>query len=259
MQLIQSNELKFFSDKRARIWDKLKGIDLMPTDLSSLVFYPIGFLPTLDFAVKLTSAPNISAKVFDYLDNEIGSYDSYSVSGQSTYMDLHIAASSLIEQQAGYYYIEFTVNSDVFYSDMFGWTDRTDELLKIKASTSSMNVGGYIINKLYTTTEFYLNSERLDINPKVEQDGQKVGAITRVIYSSMAVPREFDLSVNDSVYMFLSTLSIIQGNGSVEVTFGYETFNASDIYIELLESHGDGLYQVKFIFVDESESVSTVN
>jgi hypothetical protein len=259
----QYNLLRFFTDKRSRQWEKT------PEDGSSFVFYPTGTIPS--FSVNFNSsindpAPTISAALYDFNDNLIISlpaYNGYEGLGSSvkdTYTQVLYTGSILSNQEENNCYLKLTINSTDYFSDVFVWKDDVSTLLKIDVSSSDIRVGETLINMMQgATSTFYINAEYLGIKPKIEQEGVNNNGITDVIFGSRTITREFQVDVNESIFMYLSALALLKSNGSISITWNYQTWIVSEILIEEVENHLEGLYQVRLSVIDENETISMSN
>ena len=264
MLLTQFNPIRFFADKKARLWDKLSDISDTPIDTKSILVYEAGTIPPFSVIVESgpqAAAPTVSAKLYNYHDEQIQATLNTSVESGigGYYSQVTVAGTKLSNQNDKYVYIKLTIDSTDYYSDVFEWAIDTTQLLKLTASAAKIRVGGYVYSMLNTPIEVYLNVEPLTFKPKVDQTGIEQQAITNVYYAARAIPREFEIHANDSIYIFLSALGILKVNGSVSISYGYETWKASDILLEETTAHINGTYQLKLTFVDESETVGVVN
>jgi len=253
----QFNPIRFFTDKRATQFEKT------PDNIESMVFYEIGVVPAFCLLVATNPddpAPTFSGKVYDAEDNEIYTLADSFVSGKDTYSQIIYAGINLTGKVKGYYYLKVTIGTTDYFSDMFAWIDITAELLKFEVATSDVRVNDNLLYMMDgVSSTFYLNAEQLSIKPKIDQVGHDQKAITNILFGSRAVPREFEIDASESIFIYLSALGLLKSNGSVQITWKYETWNASDILVEETTFHGNGLYQVKLTFVDEDESVSICN
>jgi len=250
----QFNPIRFFTDKRARQFEKT------PDNIESMVFYEIGVVPAFCLLVPTNPAPAVSGKVYDSEDNEVYTLADGFVLSKETYSQIIYAGINLTEKIKGYYYLKVTIGTTDYFSDMFAWIDITEELLKFEVATSDIRINDNLLYMMDgVSSVFYLNAEQLGIKPKIDQVGNDQKAITNILYGSRAVPREFEIDANESIFMYLSALGLIKSNGSVLITWQYETWNASDILVEETAFHGNGLYQIKLTFVDEDETASVCN
>lgn len=258
----QFNPFRFFADKRARIWNKLGGIDNIMENCESMIFYPVGVVPPFNLLVDSDpneATPTFAIKLYDYNDNEIAATFSYSSSSSGYTTQFHYSGQTIADQEKNYVYIKVTIDGTPYYSDMIVWKDDVSKLFKVHAEASGLTVGGEAQDMRYTIDEFYLNCEPLKINPKTDLYAKSENAIDNVYFGSRAISREIEIDADDSIFIYLSSLALIKANGVVRFGYGYEEWNASEIIVEEGTSHGEGLYQLKLSFVDGSEIISTKN
>lgn len=255
--LSQYNPIKFYTDKRARTWDKNP-----ESRCSELVFYPStninGFGNTPAFSLNVENYTTQGADIFNSNDVWITGLSYSNAIDKTTYTQLFYVSEDHT-LTAGYYYIVVTIDDVPYYSDVFGVTASLDNHLKIRATSANITVGGLpqAIGTFFT--EFYLSAEYHGIKPKTEQKGDTVDGIV-VVYSGTSVfPHEFEIDANENIYRYIYCLGLLGCNGTVLITWQYETFTASDILVEEIQNHFEETYQIKLTFVDESESVQTLN
>lgn len=257
MILSQLNPFKFYADKRARQCEKT------PQDAKSFAFYPTGQVPKFQVMVDKIAADdanyNWAFELYDESDVLIPTTVVITAGGLTGLKTLTYAGEVLPDMTDGGYYFKLFNTIESYYSDIFAWSDNTDSLLKISTESSPLRVGGVPTYLNAVPHTFYLNTETTGIKPKIAQSGDNQNAIDIILFGNRAITREFEIDASSSIYIFLSALPLINCNGKVTVTFEYETFIAADILVEELTNHGDGLYQIKLSFVDESETVGVIN
>jgi hypothetical protein len=261
MILSQNSPIRFFSDKQARQWNKTPG------SIESMVFYESGYLPMFAVIVDHIYIENSlyewRLKLYDYNDNEVESIAEISLEGGGWQGRFTVLYPGTYTEGfgEGYYYYRLYNDVEEYFSDMFASTSKEAELLKIEVQNTSVRIGGY--PTLYAsgtfTNTFYLNAGYLGVKPKIDQTGIDQDGITTLLYGGRAIQREFEIDANDSIFIYLSSLGLLKVNGTVTITFGYETWNITDIVVEETANHYNGLYQLKLSFVDESESMAVIN
>ena len=150
---------------------------------------------------------------------------------------------------------------DTYYSDVFGWTDDTSELLKISAVSSDIRLGrDYVSSLTGLTIEGYINAEYLGITPEVDEESATRYGATRVLYANLVPTREFNIYGCEYIYRFLLGLRVLEANGTVSITWNGLTYTANDIMVEKTDEHTPELmFQISLKFVDISEVISVVN
>jgi hypothetical protein len=204
-------------------------------------------------------APSVEAKIYNEQDELIYTYLSNSVQGKTDHFLIMFMSEYSLDKVDGYYYVKLTIDSTEYFSDVFRWTDDIRGKLKIKTETTSLRINDYQAEYNYLYTEFFVKAAYLGIKPNIVQQGNENKAITDVLFGSRSIIREFDIDANDSIYIYLSALGLMQVNGEISLYWGSEYFNAVDILVEESTNHTDGFYQLKLSFVDEKETVSTMN
>lgn len=257
MILAQHNILKFFTDKRARIWDKN-----INSRKSKLVFYPStdisGFGNTPAFSLNVDNYTTASADLYDSNDNWITGLGYLSAVDKTTYQQLYVLSQDATLTK-GYYYVLLTIDDVLYYSDVFGVVVDLTEFLKINVASSNITVGGLPLKISTLVTEFYLNAEYHDTEGKIDQQGDLENGITRVDFGTSILIREFEIYSNESIYGYMRALAMLKVNGIITVTWEYESFIASEILVEKSTNHYNGISQTKFTFVDERDSVQPLN
>jgi len=222
------------------------------------------FIPSVSFAQTQTTAELIQS-----LRVQIATLTAPTIVDKTTYKQILYTGQTLTSKVKGYYYILLTVDSVPYYSDMFAWidspeswTDKSRTLLKVQVQSANMTIGTktkYIMPVSSITPVFYLSASRLGDKQKVDQQGNDQNAITEVLFGTGAFQNNFEIDSNRSIFRYLSGLGLLRGNGIITLTWNYETFNASDIFVEDTNDNGKGMYQLKLSFVDESESIQMSN
>jgi len=253
----QFNLLRFFTDKRARQWEKT------PDEGSAFVFYETGHVPS--FCLILPSNPDDAPLSFDGVlcnsdDVEVYTLASGGTSYKDRYMQYIYVGAVIPDQVEDNYYFKVTIGSTIYYSEVFVWKDSVEGLLKFEVSSSDVKVSNKLIYMMQQVpTIFYLNAEYLGLKPSIDQEGVSKDGVTSIIYGSRVISRDFDVQANESTYIYLSALSLIQANGLVYITWGYETWTATEILVEELDNNHEGIYQIKLSFVDSDETMSMSN
>ena len=152
--MIQFNTLGFYSSMQSRVWDKNNGNrELYRT------FFPTGVVPAVQLIV-----PEATTATIDVIGETVVSTFPMTIEG-TDYKRLIFLGDTIVAE-SGDYYLRLTVDGVEYYSDVFGWTDETDELLKINAVSSNIRIGrDYILNLDNFVYECYVNAEYLGITP----------------------------------------------------------------------------------------------
>jgi len=255
--LSQHNPLRFFADKRSRTWDKNP-----ESRCSELVFYPntniSGFGNTPAFSLDVDDYTTAGADIYDSDDNWVNGLVYSTAVDKTTYTQLYFASEGM-SLTKGYYYILLSIDDVLYYSDVFGVTDSLDEHLKINVDSANLTVGGLPLEISTLFTEFYLSADYLGIKPKIDQQGDLIDGITQVNFGTRVFTREYEIDANESIFIYMSAIGMMGVNGTVTITWFYESFTASDILVEESTNHFNETYQIKLSFVDERESVQTLN
>lgn len=254
----QHNVIKFYTDKRARVWDSNP-----QSRASHLVFYSstnisgLGNTPLFSFIVD-SSVSIITAYIFNERDVWEMDLDDPFIVDKTTYKQVYTTTEDHIFSD-GYYYVLLNIDGVLYYSDMFAFTSDVSKLLKIEVASSNIAVGNSIQEISNFTNTFYLKAGYFGIEPEIEEQGDPIDGVIIVNAGTDTYPHEFEISANENMYKYLHSLRLLGCNGTISITWGYETFTASDILVEKIENHNNGTYQLKLIFVDEDESVQTFN
>ena len=270
--LAQYNPFRFFANKLARIWDKNE-----ESRKTKLLVYQTGYVPSFEVAVLTAqNYPNHWRFTLytcdDVVVSEVGEVDTDLIiqyDRDIDYFNIGYYGGTFAGTTEGSYYIALTDGTQIFYSDMFKWVDNPDvyngingiNYMKISVRFAPITVdtiNNYTIS-MDEDIDFYLNVKYIATNPKIEQDGKEQNAITDVIFGTRSIQRVFDVNANESIYMYLSALGVLKGNGTITITYGYITYNATDIMIEEGTNHSNETYQLKLTFVDQNESVQKLN
>lgn len=259
----QLNPIKFHLDKRARVWDSN-----IRSRIADLVFLPsfyinngtihVSLMPS--FSLILDTATTAYAFLCDKNDNWVLDIADPIIVDKTTYKQVYYSNEAQSFQADGYYYITLNVDGVNYYSDMFCLTSDVSKLLKIKVTSADITVGGVTqaIQQLYST-EFYLSASYYGYKPKVDEKGNTINGVISVLSGTSVYPREFEIDANENIYRYLYSLRQLGCNGTVEITWEYETFNATDFLVEEIQNNYKGTYQLKLTFVCEDESVQTLN
>lgn len=263
--LAQFNPLRVYKDKRSRQFDLTADMDIRKTDL---VFYETGKIPAIQVVFDAVPETDpVTIELLDESDNIVGDPYDMTISALDGYFRCIYLGSTEAGLAEGYYSLKITNGIDEFWTDVFcfiddpaNWEDETRTLLGIKVETSDILVGKeYRLNMTNFIPQFYLNADVLGDKQTTDQQGNKQRAITNINYGSRAFQRCFEISGNRAIWMYLSALGLLQGNGQITLTWYYETFIASDILVEDTNENTNGMYQIKLTFVDESETISMLN
>lgn len=263
--LAQFNPLRFYSDKRSRQWDIATDMEVRKTDL---VFYETGKIPAIQVIFdSIPVSDDVTMTLLDQFDNVVGTPYDMTISALNGYYRCIYTGSTDASIEPGYYSLKITNGTTEIWSDMFyfiddpaNWEDETRTLLKVKIESADILIGrDYRMKMTGFTPEFYLSAEVLGDKQKTDQQGNDQRAITNVSYGSRAFQRSFEIGANRAIWIYLSALGMLKGNGQVTLTWYYESFIASDIEVEDTADHTNGMYQIKLTFVDESETISMLN
>lgn len=253
----QLNPLKFHLDKRSRVWDSNP-----ESRCSDLVFYPStnisGYGNTPSFSVNIDSYSSLGANIYTVDDVWVNGLIHSNAIDKTTYQQVWFIPDDLTLSE-GYYYILLSVDGIDYYSDVFGVVADVSGLLKVKVSSADITVGGTEQKIQSLVTEFYLSADYYGIKPKTEEKGDPIDGITLVYSATTVFTHEFEIDANENIYRYLYSLRLLGCNGTIEITWDYDIFTASDILVEEIQNNNTGTYQIKLTFVDESESVQTLN
>lgn len=251
----QFNPFRFYTNKLARQWDKT------PEEGTAFVFFQTGIVPK--FAINLPVGevpPSFTGKLYNTNEEEIYSLAATGISVQDGYAHFTFSGDTLVDEPEANCYFDIVIGTTHYYSDVFVWKDDVSELLKFEVGSSQMaSFNNYIYMFYGQLNTFYLNAEYLGLKPKIEQEGTNNRGITEISYGTRIAYREFQLDLNESIYLYLSALGLVKSNGVVYLTYGYETWNATEITFEEVENFIDGIYQIKMSFADKDEAISMVN
>lgn len=264
--LTQLNPLKIYSDKRSRQWENTEN-----GNTNRIVTYPIYteesvdklMIPFIDFTI--TSLPSgetlvISAVLNDCEGNEVFSGISWSASNKGAYTQIHLGGDVFNSVEAGFYELEITAGTDVYYTDMFQVTNELDGMLKVDIDSSSIRLGNvYVTEMLYSHHVFYLPLKQIPSNGYIKEDAIENDAITSTTFASRSLIHGFLVVGSEPIYVFLSALRIFGANGTVLLTNNYVEYNCVDITVEIETDHSPTQKDIKVEFKVLNESVSVVN
>lgn len=263
MILSQCNIIGFYDNKQARHWNISDNPEVFR------VFLETNHIPAIQLIVDASIGATM--ELLDSNDEPVSSPISMTVedgSDQSvTYKRLIYLGSILSGYDDGDYSIKITNGSNVYYSDVFGWTsqsiDLNDSLIKITANSSDIVLGRglnkYVHNMNSFTFECYLNNTYLGLVPEVTDDvANRDGAIS-INYGNTVIYREFQIDGNDYIYRFLLALRMLECNGSIQITYKHKTYSANDISVEVEDDSSIENFVLKLKFTDYSEIISVYN
>jgi len=265
MILTQLNPLRLYSDKRSRQWENTE----VNKDIR-IITYPIYveginklMIPFIDFnipSVPTGQTLSVSAIINNCNGIEVFSGISWSAMNKGEYTQIHLGGDIFENVIPGFYEFKITVNSEVFYSDMFQVAAELSKLLKVDIDSSSIRLGNvYITEMLYSHHVFYLPLKQVPSNGYIKEDAIEKYAITSTTFASRSLIHGFLVIGSEPIYMFLSALRIFGSNGIVLLTNNYVEYNCVDITVEIETDHSPTQKDIKVEFKVLNESVSTVN
>ena len=260
--LAQYNTLGFYTAKTARQWDKALA-ENADTEIHR-VFFQTNNIPAFELIVSVATSSTV--QLMDSTDTLVGSAKTVTVEASTGYVKLIYLGETLTGGNVltdGDYSLKVTNGSEVYYSDVFGWTsdvDKLNDLVKITAVSSDIRLGrNYLVNISDFTFECYLNAIYLGINPEFEEEVSQRDGTNNVLYGNLVNQRQFDIDGCEYIFKFLLGLRVLESNGTVSITWKGVTYTANDIMAEKTEDHATILMQIKLSFTDISEIVSVYN
>lgn len=260
--LAQYNTLGFYTAKSARQWDRSLA-ENADTEIHR-VFFQTNKIPA--FQLIVSAATTATVQLMDGNDVLVGSAKTVTVESGTGYKRLIYLGETLSGGNVltdGDYSLKVTNGSEVYYSDIFGWTSDSEELndlIKISAISSDIKLGrSYVANMTGLTYECYLNALYLGINPEFEEEVSQRDGTNNVLYGNLVNQRQWDIDGCEYIFKFLLGLRVLESNGTVSVTWKGVTYTANDIMAEKTEDHSTILMQIKLSFTDISEIVSVYN
>ena len=250
--LAKFNILDWYPDKSLRRWDN--------TD-NQHQFLPLlvtGKIPMLHFIFESATSASLE---LNNIDDGVVDTVPMTIESATNYKRLIYKGKTLPGQEDGYYYLKLTVDGVGWYSDVFGWVGGPAGLLHVKASgLSNFDLGNsYLFNMDGFEYECYLSAEYLGITPEIDEDAEDVNGVIKTTYGNRSIVRKFEIYAHEFIYVFLSGLRVLTGNGTVTITWNGIEYSADDIEV----STGDELVEgdickisLQFKVINETISVN---
>jgi len=248
------NPIDLYANKGNRRWN------LTDNREQYIILYESGQIPAMQLIVD--EATTATLQLMDQDDNAVGSPVSFTIESASDYDRLIHTGTTLADPEDGYYYLEITIDGTAYYSEMFGWTSDTSELLKLEITDlANFDLGGYYTMNMDGYSYLcYFDAEYNGVKPDVVSDDTDNSGVSDISSGSRTLVRTFLVDGHEYIYEFLSGLRILNCNGTVAFTYLGREFTASDIDIDTEDELVNGdMYRIKVEFKVRNETISTNN
>lgn len=193
-------------------------------------------VPSFQVIVDSVLTPTATYQVYD-IDDVIISSGSVTVENSTdslgnAYGRLIFLGATTSGKDDGFYYIKITYNTNQYiYSDVFCWRSSfdSDDYIKITATTSDMNIGGFSMNMTGFTYTVYLEAKNFSEEYPVEEEGVQKTYGDIAVFNSRNHINEFDITGYRKTLNFLAGLRTVNVNGTVTIFFANETSIIYDI------------------------------
>ncbi len=186
--------------------------------------------------IQLIIDETISSATYTLFDEDGESIQTGSVTVESGTNEAGTSFSRLIlkdattsGQEDGLYSIEFTYDSTTIYFDMFCWDTDLSDYLKVSGVSNDIMIGEYQINMDDFEYLVYLESDGVEYDYEVEEEGvdKTYGEIP--LYNSRNKKTEFTITGYSKTHDFLAGLRILWTNGTITFTYKGDEFEVYDI------------------------------
>lgn len=238
-------------------------------------YLPIIFFQTTKvpyFEIILASSTDTSScsyRIMDIDGNAITPSQSVLTATESSYKKVYFNGGTIpLPIPDGYYYIQISIGSLVFYTDVFGWTSDSNilnyNLLKVSISASNIFIGknnAYELSLSSATLECYLNVVNFNnIEPDVQEDADENNGLTVPYYATMAKSFEWLIWGNSYIYEFLLAIRILCINGTGTITYMGISYEINDSVIEIKETfNGFDTMKISFKIKPSNNILSVKN
>lgn len=255
MILAQYNILKAYEVKASRHWDNTAN------QTGAIVLLATNVVPPIQLAVSAGTTATI--QLYTSLDVAVGSPISMVVTDMTTHVRLNYLGETLTGgevQVAGYYYMKVTNGADTYYFDVFEWRDDLTGLFKVAATSSNINVGGYVFDLTNFTYLCYLGAEYRITEQEDEEYSTEDNGTISPYYTGTSRSRIWVVDGCEYIYEFLLGLRLLDVNGSVTITWNYIDYSADDILVEIDNDHGGAdLLDIEVRIKPSNEIMKVIN
>jgi hypothetical protein len=256
MLLANYNVLEVHDSLSKRRWD------ISDNPSAFIINFLTGYVPALQFIVD--DASTASFELLDENDNVVsGSETNFTIESASGYKRLIHLHEQLTGKDEGYYSFKITIDSDVYYSDMFCWRDDLSGFLKVKAYDLGdfyLGEADYRLNMENFVYECYVSAEYQRMELNLPEEGEEVVGVTKTTYGSRTLTRVFQLDFHEYLFVFMSGLRILSANGMVQFSWDNKDYNAHDITVDIEDDPVEGdIYIILLKFKVMGETLSVCN
>jgi hypothetical protein len=183
----------------------------------------------------------------------------------TTYKSFIFNGRTLLNQEEGCYYYRINIGTDVYYSDVFYWTEDTDGFLKVTVSSSDIAIGRkqeYRVNMTDISYAMYLKVFQYNgIEMQNEEDANESDGEIEPYYTGVSLFHEFVLEGNESIYKFLLSLRTLLVNGAMTAAYyGFNYVDIGDVSTEVESSSGDfDIVNIRLKFVAGNDIITPIN
>lgn len=227
-----------------------------------LITFETNVIPKFQFMVDAGTTGTVT------LVKEIGgaeiTTDDVTITAESDYVRVHYSGDTLEEQADGWYYLRVDIGESSYYSDVFNWQSNLDGFIKLDVDSYDFALGSrqeyrYVTTNLnfvcYLELDQYSGVDLSNEEEANERDGQIIP-----YYSGFSRIRKYDIKGTEYIFNFLSGLRVLGVNGSIEITYRDEVFDAKDVSAEVTTQSGDfDIVIISLKFVSNNDIITPIN
>lgn len=140
-------------------------------------------------------------------------------------------------QDDGNYYLKITIDTDIFYSEVFDWCTDISTFVKLSIDSSDITMGGvHVLPYSTTPIVFYLKYNGRSIDVEINEDGSEKFYGDIPAFSAANIIQTLEVNGTAQIFKMLSSLRPFWVNGEIIIeASGYENI-IYDTVAEIKES-----------------------